>query len=254
MLIIPAIDLKGGKVVRLTQGDPTRQAIFSDDPVAVALRWREAGAKRLHIVDLDGAFEGLPRQAGIIRRIAEAVDLPIQVGGGLRTLKAVDALFLDRIRFAVLGTSAILDRRFLEETCTRYPGRIILAVDARGGRVAVKGWAETTGISALELVKAVAPLDLEAIIYTDILKDGTQEGPDLETLKRIAEISRHPVIVSGGISSLDDIREVASIRGIMGMLIGRALYTGALDFKEATEVALRTARGSHAGETDHPLP
>ncbi len=254
MLVIPAIDLKGGKVVRLTQGDPTRQTLFSDDPVAVALRWREAGARRLHIVDLDGAFEGLPRQTGIIRRIAAAVDLPLQVGGGLRTLAALDTLFRDRIRFAVLGTSAILDRRFLEEACTRYPGRIILAVDARGGKVAVKGWAETTGLSPLELVKAVAPLDLGAIIYTDILKDGTQEGPDLEALKRIAEISRHAVIASGGIASLDDVRKVASIRGVMGMLIGKALYSGVLDFQEATEVALQTASGSHAGETDHPLP
>jgi len=255
MLVIPAIDLKGGKVVRLTQGDPTRQVRFSDDPVAVALRWREAGAKRLHIVDLDGAFEGLPRQTGIIRRIAAAVDLPLQVGGGLRTLAALDALFFtDRIRFAVLGTSAILDRGFLAEACTRYPGRIILAVDAREGKVAVKGWAETTGISALELVEAVAPLDLGAIIYTDISKDGTQEGPNLEALKRIAEISRHPVIASGGISSLDDVRKVASIRGIMGMLIGKALYSGVLDLKEATEVAFQAARGRHAGETDHPLP
>ncbi|MBI3988796.1 MAG: 1-(5-phosphoribosyl)-5-[(5-phosphoribosylamino)methylideneamino]imidazole-4-carboxamide isomerase [candidate division NC10 bacterium] len=254
MLIIPAIDLKSGKVVRLTQGDPGRQTIYADDPVAVALRWQEAGAKRLHIVDLDGAFEGTPRQSGIIKRIAEAVDLPIQVGGGLRTLAAIDALLTDRVSFAILGTSAILDQRFLEEACTRYPGRIILAVDAKEGKVAVKGWMETTETSALELIETVATFPLAAIIYTDISKDGTQDGPNPEALRKVAEISRHPVIASGGISSLNDVRRVAAIRGMVGMLVGKALYAGALDFKEATEVAVQTARERHACETDHPLP
>lgn len=254
MLVIPAIDLKGRRVVRLTQGDPGRQTIYADDPVAVALRWKEAGAKRLHIVDLDGAFEGIPRQTELIQRIAEAVDLPIQVGGGLRTLAAIDSLLKHRISFAVLGTSAILDQGFLGEASARYPGRIILALDAKEGKVAVKGWAETTARSVLELIEAVASFPLAAIIYTDIAKDGTQEGPNLEALRKVAERSRHPVMASGGIASLDDVRRVATIKGVMGMVVGKALYAGALDFKKATEVAIQMARGRHACEADHPLP
>lgn len=247
MLIIPAIDLKGGKVVRLTQGDPERATVYADDPVAMALQWQEAGAKRLHIVDLDGAFEGAPRQSDLIKRIAEAVDIPVQVGGGLRTLEAIDGLLQHRVAFAVLGTSAILNRRFLDEACSRYPQRIILAIDAKGGEVAVKGWAETTGVSALELVEAVASFHLAAIIYTDISKDGTLEGPSVKALQAIAEASRHPVIASGGISSLNDVRRVASIKGVMGMLIGKALYSGALNLKEAREEVIQVAKGCDAG-------
>lgn len=247
MLIIPAIDLRGGKVVRLTQGDPGRATIYADDPVAVALEWRKAGAKRLHVVDLDGAFEGAPRHRGVIWQIAEAVDIPVQAGGGLRTLEAIDDLLQHRVAFAVLGTSAILDHTFLEEACVRYPRRIILAIDAKDGKVMVKGWAETTSRSAVELIQAVDSIPLAAIIYTDVRQDGTLEGPNLQELKAIAEVSRHPIIASGGVASLQDVKQVASIRGVMGMLVGKALYSGALALDEATQEAVKASRGRDAG-------
>jgi len=250
MLIIPAIDLKGGKVVRLTQGDPWLATIYADDPIAVALEWRKAGAKRLHVVDLDGAFEGTPRHREIIRQIAEAVDIPVQAGGGLRALEAIDDLLQHRVAFAVLGTSAILNHTFLEEACIRYPRRIILAVDAKDGKVMVKGWAEATSHSAVKLVQAVGSIPLAAIIYTDVRQDGTLEGPNLPGLKAIAEVSRHPVIASGGIASLQDVKQVASIRGVMGMLVGKALYSGALALDEATQEAVKASRERDAGGRD----
>ncbi|MFQ5881924.1 MAG: 1-(5-phosphoribosyl)-5-[(5-phosphoribosylamino)methylideneamino]imidazole-4-carboxamide isomerase [Candidatus Methylomirabilales bacterium] len=237
MLIIPAIDLKQGKAVRLTQGDPHRESVYADDPVAVAKAWEAKGAPRLHVVDLDGAFAGAPEQFALIGAIARTVKIPIQAGGGLRSMEAVEAAFGAGVAMAVLGTAAILDRAFLERVCTTYPKRIILALDAKQGKVAVKGWRQILEHSAWEVAEDVAFLDLAAILYTDVLKDGTLEGPNLEGLEAMARRSRHPVLASGGISSLEDIRRLGNIKGVAGAILGKALYSGLVELEAALKVA-----------------
>lgn len=243
MLIIPAIDLKDGKAVRLTQGDPAREMVYAEDPVAVARMWEGRGAPRLHVVDLDGAFAGTREQGPLIEAVARAVKIPVQAGGGLRTRESVGAVFEAGVAMAVVGTTAILNPDFLEELCTAYPKRIILALDAKEGKVAVKGWRELSDFSVAEVVERVASLELGAILYTDILKDGTLEGPNFEGLEAMAGSSRHPVLASGGIGRLDDIRRLRFIKGVAGAILGKALYSGAVDL----EAALREA----AAETLH---
>lgn len=247
MVIIPAVDLLGGRVVRLTQGDPEKETVYSDNPVEVAKRWEALGAQRLHVVDLDGAFKGVPCQLDLVERIASSVKIPIQVGGGIRSLEALQEVFQRGAALAVLGTSAVLDRRFFEEASTCYPRQIILAIDAKDGNVAVKGWAEATSRPAVELIHEVAHLPLAAILYTDILRDGTLEGPNLEALKAMARTSRHPLIASGGISSLEDVRTVAAVQGVMGIIIGKALYSGAVLLQEAIAAAVQAVKRVHAG-------
>jgi phosphoribosylformimino-5-aminoimidazole carboxamide ribotide isomerase len=237
MLIIPAIDLKHGKVVRLTQGDPSRTTVYADDPIALAKAWEAGGAPRLHVVDLDGAFAGEPRQLALIGEIARAVKVPIQAGGGLRSLEAVEAAFQAGVAIVVLGTGAIVDRTFLEEVIARHPRRVILALDAKGGRLAIKGWQETLNHSAWETVEQVAFMELAAILYTDVLRDGTMEGPNFDGLLEMATRSRHPILASGGISSLEDIRRLGEIKGVAGAILGKALYSGAVKFGAALKVA-----------------
>ncbi len=241
MLVIPAIDVRRGKAVRLTQGDPTRETVYRDDPVALAREWEARGASRLHIVDLDGAFAGGPEQHAVIQAVTRAVQIPVQAGGGLRTADAVKAAFDAGVAMAVVGTSAILDSAFLDRVCTAYPRRVILALDARGGRVAVKGWREFSDRLAEEVAEEVASVELGAILYTDIVKDGTLEGPNFEGLEAMTRKSRHPVLASGGISSLHDIRRLRTIKGVAGVIIGKALYSGAMELEAALAVA--------AGET-----
>lgn len=243
MLIIPAVDIRNGKAVRLTQGDPTKEVVYGDDPVAVAEMWESRGAPRLHVVDLDGAFAGSPKQLTLIHAAARAVKIPIQAGGGLRTLESVHALFEAGVATAVLGTSAILEPRFLEEVCMAYPQRIILALDAKDGKVAVKGWRQVLDQSAGDIVERVASLELAAILYTDILRDGTLEGPNFEGLEAIVKRSRHPILASGGIGRLDDIRRLCGIKGVAGVIVGKALYSGAVELEAAlTVVAAETFR------------
>ncbi len=237
MLIIPAIDLQSGKVIRLTQGDPSRTTVYADDPVALAKMWEAQGAPRLHVVDLDGAFAGEPRQLHLIGEIAQAVTVPVQAGGGLRSLEAVEAAFQAGVAMAILGTGAIMDRAFLEEISARHPRRVILALDAKGGKLAIKGWQETLTHSAAEVAERVAFLPLAAILYTDILKDGTLEGPNFDGLLEMAARSRHPILASGGISSLEDIRLLGEIRGVAGAILGKALYSGAVELGAALKVA-----------------
>jgi len=237
MLVIPAIDVRRGKAVRLTQGDPTRETVYRDDPVALAREWEARGASRLHIVDLDGAFAGGPEQHAVIQAVTRAVQIPVQAGGGLRTADAVKAAFDAGVAMAVVGTSAILDSAFLDRVCTAYPRRVILALDARGGRVAVKGWREFSDRLAEEVAEEVASVELGAILYTDILKDGTLEGPNFEGLEAMTRKSRHPVIASGGISSLDDIRRLRTLKGVAGVIIGKALYSGTIALEAALAVA-----------------
>jgi len=235
MLVIPAIDLRGGEVIRLAQGDPSRQTSYSTDPIAVAKRWEDEGAPMLHLVDLDGAFSGQPQHLSVVAKVARAVKIPVQLGGGLRTLAALEQAFASGIERAVIGTAAIEDAEFLASACRLFPGRVVLGIDAKDGKVAVRGWAADAGLQATELAARSADLPLAGIIYTDIGRDGMLTGPNLEALGRIAEVSPHPVIASGGIATLEDVKRVAALEPsrIIGVLIGKALYEGRFSLGEA---------------------
>lgn len=238
MEIIPAIDLKGGRVVRLIQGDPWRETRYSDDPAAVAREWERRGAQRLHLVDLDGAFEGSPVNQKALGQIFRAIRVPAQLGGGLRSLDSVRAALDLGASVAIVGTAAIRDGRFLEAVCAAFPGRVALGLDARGGRLATSGWAEATTLRAPELARRVNDLPLVAIIYTDIQRDGMLEGPDLEGLADIVSATQIPVIASGGISSVADIRAVSALTPrVGGAIIGKALYDGRLTLEAALAAA-----------------
>lgn len=239
MLVIPAIDLKGGQVVRLSQGDPLRQIAYSADPIAMARRWEDEGASILHLVDLDGAFSGKPQQLPVVAQVAQSIKIPVQLGGGLRSLAALEQAFASGIERAVLGTAAIEDEGFLMEAARCYPGRIILGIDAKNGKVAVRGWAADTDLLASDLATRSADLPLAAIIYTDIERDGMLTGPNLDALRRMAEAVRHPIIASGGIATLDDVRRLAKLEPtcIVGALVGKALYEGRFSLKEAIAAA-----------------
>jgi len=232
-LVIPAVDLRAGKCVRLRQGRPEAETVFSDDPVAVAVRWAEFGAPRLHVVDLDGAFAGAPKQTELIRKIASSVGVPLQVGGGLRSIEAVEQVLTAGAGWAMLGTRAALDPAFLAEVCRRFPGRILVAVDALEGRVAVDGWTRTLAIRAEALASEAARAGAAAVLYTDIARDGTGAGPSLDHTRAVASAARIPVLASGGVGSLEDLKRLAAIPGVAGVIVGRALYTGAVDLKKA---------------------
>ncbi len=235
MEIIPAIDLRGGKVVRLVQGDPARETRYADDPAAVAAEWERRGAGRLHLVDLDGALRGSPANRKALETIFRAIRIPAQVGGGLRDLDAVRAVFDLGGAVAVLGTAAIRDAGFLEAACAAFPARVALGLDARGGMLAVSGWAEATGIRATDLARRAGDLPLHAVIYTDIRRDGMLDGPNLAELGAVAAATRVPVIASGGISSVEDLRALRALEppGVVGAIIGKALYDGRLTLEAA---------------------
>ena len=235
MLVIPAIDLKGGKVVRLAQGDPARETAYSGDPVAIAKRWEGEGATILHLVDLDGAFSGSPQQLAVVAEVVKAVKIPVQLGGGLRDLAALEQAFAAGVERAVIGTRGIEDAEFLVTACSFFSGRIVLGIDAKDGKVAVRGWASDTGLESAELAARSADLPLAAIVYTDIGRDGMLSGPNLEALRRVAQASPHPVIASGGIATLDDVRRLAALEParVIGALIGKALYEGRFSLREA---------------------
>ncbi len=235
MEIIPAIDLRGGRVVRLTQGDPSRETSYSHDPAGVALTWEQQGARRLHLVDLDGALAGSAANQAALGAIFRVVRIPVQVGGGLRTLDAVRAVLDIGAASAVVGTAAIRDPGFLEAACAAFPGRIALGLDARGGMLAASGWAEATAIRATDLARRASDLPLAAMIYTGIERDGMLSGPDLEGLSAVAAATRIPVIASGGVASIQDIRALNALapRGVVGVIIGKALYDGRLTLPEA---------------------
>ncbi|HNW79034.1 MAG TPA: 1-(5-phosphoribosyl)-5-[(5-phosphoribosylamino)methylideneamino]imidazole-4-carboxamide isomerase [Candidatus Competibacteraceae bacterium] len=236
MLLIPAIDLKDGKCVRLRQGRMDDSTIFSDDPVAMAGRWVEAGARRLHLVDLNGAFAGQPVNAQVIRRIAQAFpELPIQVGGGIRDEQAVDAYLDAGVQFVIIGTKAVQEPHFINNLCLEYPGHIIVGLDAKDGRVAVNGWSKLSKHNVIDLAQVFERYGVEAIVYTDISRDGMMQGVNVEATLRLAQAISIPVIASGGVSTLDDLRALCAVEkeGIMGAIIGRALYDGAIDLAEA---------------------
>jgi len=237
--VIPAVDLKGGRCVRLLHGRADAETVFSDDPVAMARRWEQEGAPRLHVVDLDGAFGGGPAQAAIVRDIVRAIAIPAQVGGGLRTVEHVEAVLAAGARWAIVGTGAALDPQFLGEICRRFDARIIVGIDASDGRVAVDGWTRVLDLDAMALARDAAAAGADAIIYTDIARDGTQGGPNIWSTEAVARAADIPVFASGGVGSLDDIRQVAGIPGVEGVIVGRALYTGAVRLRDALAEAGR---------------
>lgn len=236
MKIIPAIDLMDGKCVRLTQGKKDSAEVYYPNPAEAATRWQKEGAGLLHVVDLDGAFTGEVQNRSALKEIIAAATVPVQFGGGVRNLETVAECFEVGAARVVLGTMAVRERSFLEEACQRYPGKILLAVDACCGLIAVEGWQEITGHSATDFVQSFQELTLAGIIYTDVIADGTLTSPNFEAVKKMAEGLRLPLYVAGGISSLKDIERLKKMAGLAGAIVGKALYTGAVSLKEAIKL------------------
>lgn len=233
MLVIPAIDLKGGLCVRLLQGRKEDATVYSDDPAATARKWESYGAKLLHVVDLDGAFTGDQKNLESIRKIREAVSMEIEVGGGIRDMQRIDTLIGLGINRVILGTVAIENPDLVQMACKKYPGRVLVGIDAKNGLVAVKGWVEVTQVMAKELALKMQGYGAAGVIYTDIAKDGMMTGPNIEATREMVETLRMPVIASGGVSSLEDIKRLLEIKGLWGAITGKALYSGALDLQQA---------------------
>jgi phosphoribosylformimino-5-aminoimidazole carboxamide ribotide isomerase len=231
--IVPAVDIKGGRCVRLLQGRADAETVFGDDPVAMARQWQAAGAPRLHVVDLDGAFAGRPMQTGIVREIIGALTIPIEVGGGLRTLSDIEVALEAGARWAIVGTRAALEPAFLDQACRRFEERIIVGIDACDGRVAVDGWTRVLELDAAALARDAAAAGAAAVIYTDIARDGTEGGPNVWSTGAVARAAGLPVFASGGVGSLEDIQQLVGIPGLAGVIVGRALYSGALDLRRA---------------------
>lgn len=236
MLIIPAIDLRGGKCVRLLQGRADAETVFSDDPVAMALKWQSKGAQFLHVVDLDGAFTGVQENLDIVKSIADALSIPIELGGGIRDQKAVERVLQSGIQRAILGTSALKDPAFAEDMCKEYDNRIAVGIDARDGMVATHGWTEVGEKPAVDFAIEMEAAGVKTIIYTDIKRDGMLKGPNIEATKKIAQaVQSVEIIASGGVSSLDDIINLKTLEplGVTGAIVGKALYTGDLQLEDA---------------------
>ena len=233
MIIIPAIDIKGGKCVRLEQGRMDCETIYSEDPVKVAKRWQEGGAEIIHIVDLDAACEGRPVNHEIIKSIAEAVDVPLQVGGGIRDIDSAEAyLSLNQIKRVVVGTAAIKDESFLHLLIEKHPGRVAVGIDAKDGKVAIRGWVDVTDTEAFELAQKLEGTGAACIIYTDISRDGMLAGPNIEATKKLADSISIPVVASGGVSKIEDITALTRT-GVQAAIVGKALYSGAVELEEA---------------------
>jgi phosphoribosylformimino-5-aminoimidazole carboxamide ribotide isomerase len=235
MLIIPAIDLKEGKCVRLEQGLMDKATVYSDDPATTAKHWEAQGAELLHVVDLNGAFAGVPKNLDAIKAIRKAVKMPVEVGGGIRDLATIRSLVSIGIDRIILGTAAIENPDFVKEACGEFPGKIIAGIDAKDGLVAIKGWAEVTKVKAVDLAKRMQDYGVIAIIYTDIKRDGMLSGPNIEATKTLGEALHIPVIASGGVHTMKDIENLLTIRssGVSGVITGKAIYSGSLDLKEA---------------------
>ncbi len=245
MIVIPAIDLKEGRCVRLEQGLMEKDTVYSDDPAAQARSWQEQGGELLHIVDLDGAFAGVPRNREAIAAIVRAIDIPTELGGGIRDLATVEAYLELGVGRVILGTVAKENPQLVAEACRLFPGKIVVGIDAKDGLVAVRGWADVTEKKATELAREMEGFGVSAIIYTDIARDGMMQGPNLEATRLLAESISIPVIASGGVSSLRDIENLLAIEssGVVGVITGKAIYTGALDLREAVALTRQKARG-----------
>ncbi|MEE9331662.1 MAG: 1-(5-phosphoribosyl)-5-[(5-phosphoribosylamino)methylideneamino]imidazole-4-carboxamide isomerase [Methylophilaceae bacterium] len=241
MLIIPAIDLKDGHCVRLKQGDMEESTVFSEDPGAMAKHWLDQGCKRLHLVDLNGAFAGKPVNEGAVKSIISAIggEIPIQLGGGIRDLNTMERYIDDGIDYVILGTAAVKNPGFLHEACYAFPGQVIVGLDAKDGKVAVDGWSKLTGHDVIDLAKKYEDYGVNSIVYTDIGRDGMMTGVNIEATVALAQALMIPVIASGGVTNLDDIRKLCEVEdeGIIGTITGRAIYEGSLDFSAAQKLA-----------------
>jgi phosphoribosylformimino-5-aminoimidazole carboxamide ribotide isomerase len=230
--ILPAIDLRGGQCVRLRQGDYAQETVFGADPAAMAKRWVDEGATFLHLVDLDGAREGRPVNTESVRRIVEAARVPCQLGGGMRTEEHIQQALDVGVTRVVVGTKAITDPAWLEKVCRRFAGKIVLGIDAKSGRVATEGWLQVSEMSPLDLARRCESWSLAALVYTDISRDGMMQGPNLETMRTLAEGVAIPLIASGGVTTIDDVRRLAKLK-LAGCIIGRAIYEGTIDLAQA---------------------
>jgi phosphoribosylformimino-5-aminoimidazole carboxamide ribotide isomerase len=240
MLLIPAIDLKDGRCVRLRQGRMEDETVFGEDPVEVARRWVDAGARRLHMVDLNGAFAGKPVNAGVVKAVAEAFpDLPIQVGGGIRDEETVQAYLDAGVQYVIIGTKAVSAPHFVNDLCLEFPGHIIVGLDAKDGKVAIDGWSKLSHHSVYDMAQRFEQDGVEAIVFTDIGRDGMMTGVNVDSTVELARAITIPVIASGGITSMDDIRALCAVadEGIMGAITRRAIYEGTLDLAEAQKLA-----------------
>jgi len=235
MILIPAIDLKGGKVVRLFQGDFSKEKVYGDDPLTYAKHFEKVGAKRLHIVDLDGAKEGRPVHKDLIISLVKEICIPVQVGGGIRTEEDVSSYLEGGVSQVILGTKAVEDLSFLERLCDKFPQRVIVSVDVKGEFVAIFGWLEVSSVRYLDFIKRLNDFPLFALILTLIERDGTQAGIDLERLTKALEVSRHPLILAGGVATIEDLKllKPLSQKGLFGAISGRAIYEGTLDLEAA---------------------
>lgn len=236
MIIFPAIDLRGGKCVRLIQGDFDKETVYSDDPQATALKWQSLGAKFLHVVDLDGARAGSPQNLPAIKKILEAVNIPIEVGGGIRTLDDAEKLLALGVHRVILGSVAVENISLVREAAKKFGDKIVVGIDARNGFVAVHGWEKSSAVKADELAKKIVAAGVKTIIYTDISKDGMLSGVNAETFAELAKSSGAEIIASGGVRSLEDIRALRAAK-VAGVIVGKAIYTGALDLKVAIDEA-----------------
>ncbi len=239
MILIPAIDLKDGQCVRLRQGEMDAATIFSSDIVAMAEKWRNAGARRLHMVDLNGAFEGKPVNEAAILSVSKSFpELPIQIGGGIRNLETIESYLNAGVQYCIIGTQAVHTPSFVTEACKAFPGHIMVGLDAKDGKVAINGWAEVTDFDVIELAKRFEQDGIEAIIYTDIGRDGMMQGVNIEATGKLASAISIPVIASGGVTDLDDLRALAPLasKGVNGVITGRAIYEGTLDLNEGQQL------------------
>ena len=241
MLLIPAIDLKDGRCVRLKQGDMRESTTFSEDPAAMARRWLDAGARRLHLVDLNGAFAGRPVNEAAIKSILAEVndEIPVQLGGGIRDLDTIERYLDDGLSYIIIGTAAVKNPGFLHDACTAFGGHIIVGLDAKDGKVATDGWSKLTGHEVIDLAKKFEDYGVESIVYTDIGRDGMLTGINIEATVKLAQSLSIPVIASGGLSNLEDIRQLCAVEdeGVEGVICGRSIYSGDLDFEAAQKLA-----------------
>ncbi len=239
MIIFPAIDLRDGKCVRLVQGDFGRETVYSDDVAATALKWQNSGAKFLHVVDLDGARAGSPKNLDAIKKILDAVTIPIEVGGGVRSLDDIERLLTLGVRRVILGSVAVENPSLVAEAVARFGSRIVVGIDARGGLVAVHGWERSSTVTADDLARRIVTAGVKTIIYTDISRDGMLSGVDAEVFARLAKSSGAQIVASGGVKSIEDIRALKAVetQGVVGVIVGKAIYTGALDLSVAIALA-----------------
>lgn len=245
MIVIPAVDLKDGRCVRLSQGRMDQESVYSEHPVEMAKHWEAKGAERLHVVDLNGAVTGKPFHRTLIKEITQSIFIPIEVGGGIRDLPTIEDYLSSGVQWVILGTAAIQNRSLMEEACHRFPERMILGIDARGGRVAIQGWNEVVSLEATDLARQFEGMGLSAIIFTDIERDGMGTGLNIESTIKLTRSTSIPVIASGGVSQIEDIEHLVELKadGIIGVIVGRALYKGSLNLKEAIRLTQERLEG-----------